>query len=114
MYTYNATLIRVVDADTVKVLVDLGFRIFRQITLRLADINAPELKTEAGKISKQALIDYLGSSPFIIQTAVDPGSYDRYTAVVWKDATVVTSITGVNVNDWLVEKGYAEPYHYKW
>jgi micrococcal nuclease len=108
MYTYNAELIRVVDGDTVKCRVDLGFRLYRDITLRLSGINAYELKTEAGKIAKLALTNLLTGQKFIVHTSMDPESYDRYTAVVIKLED------GLNVNEWLVKNGHAVDYDYKW
>jgi micrococcal nuclease len=114
MYVYNARLLRVIDADTIVVSIDLGMRISRDITLRLADIDAPELKTPEGKASKQALIDFLADGNLIIKTEKDPGSYDRYTAVVYKNAELCINIQGQNVNKWLTEQGYASSYVYKW
>lgn len=59
MYTYSATIIKVIDGDTVKVLVDLGFKIFVEKTLRLARINAPETSTPEGIESKTWLTNNL-------------------------------------------------------
>ena len=42
MYEYSAALMGVVDGDTVDVTVDLGFRIHREIRLRLAGIDTHE------------------------------------------------------------------------
>lgn len=107
MYTYNAELLRVIDGDTVKVMVDLGFRLYREINLRLLGINAPELKTDAGKISKLALTNLLTGRKFQVRTDLDPGAYDRYTATIVLD-------DGLNVNEWLVKNGHAIEYNYKW
>ena len=56
MYHYKADVIRVVDGDTVDVVIDLGFRIKIEQRIRLLGINAPESRTsnplerEAGKL----------------------------------------------------------------
>jgi len=43
MYEYRATVVRVVDGDTVYVTADLGFDISFVIDLRLLDFDAPEI-----------------------------------------------------------------------
>lgn len=43
MYTYNATITRWLDGDTVEVMIDLGLRIFHSTTLRLSGIDTPEM-----------------------------------------------------------------------
>ena len=52
MYTYRGEVKSVIDADTIDVLVDLGFGVHTMQRLRLYGIDAPEMKTEAGKIAK--------------------------------------------------------------
>lgn len=44
LYTYTATVLEVVDGDTLKLRIDLGFRISWVTNCRLAEINAMELK----------------------------------------------------------------------
>ena len=53
MYTYRGEVKAVIDADTIDVLVDLGFGVHTMQRLRLYGIDAPEMKTEAGKIAKE-------------------------------------------------------------
>lgn len=108
MYTYNAELIRVVDGDTVWVRVDLGFRLYRDIDLRVASINAPEMRTAEGKVAKAAAEMWFINRKFVIKTEKDPGSYDRYTAEI-TDAT-----TGEDFAKYMVDSGQAQAYVYKW
>ena len=53
MYTYRGEVKSVVDAYTIDVLIDLGFGVHTMQRLRLYGIDAPEMKTEAGKIAKE-------------------------------------------------------------
>ena len=53
MYTYRGEVKAVIDADTIDVLIDLGFGVHTMQRLRLYGIDAPEMKTEAGKIAKE-------------------------------------------------------------
>ena len=52
-YTYNATVVRVVDGDTVILKVDFGFRVFAESPFRLWGINCPEMSTPEGKLAKK-------------------------------------------------------------
>ena len=45
MYDYKAEIVKVVDGDTIDVLVDLGFRITTHQRLRLKNIDTPELRS---------------------------------------------------------------------
>lgn len=79
MYQYNATLHRVVDGDTVELVVDLGFNISIKETFRLIGINAPERFTDGGKKATQFLIDTLSTKPLHIVTFKDKkDKYGRY------------------------------------
>jgi micrococcal nuclease len=44
MYRYRATVVRVVDGDTLDLMIDVGFRMFGRIRVRLLGYNAPETR----------------------------------------------------------------------
>ena len=48
-YTYYAQVMRVIDADTYDTEIDVGFRMFARLPLRVAHIDAPEAYTPEGK-----------------------------------------------------------------
>jgi len=109
MYQYKATVVRVVDGDTVRFKVDVGFYMTFEENFRLAAINAPELHDAdalvkaAAVAAKNYLVELLPvGSGVTIQTA-KAEKYGRWLA------TVVTS-TGLNVGDELLKKGYAKDY----
>ena len=52
---YKAFVTRVVDGDTLHVILDLGFKIMHEEILRLKGIDAPEMSTTAGKNSLRRL-----------------------------------------------------------
>lgn len=58
MYHYSLKLERVLDGDTILGVLDLGFDIWYRTPIRLARINAPELKG-ATKAAGLAASDYL-------------------------------------------------------
>ena len=55
MYEYNAKVLRVVDGDTVDVLIDVGFSTFKKERVRLHGINTPECRTRDLEEKKKGL-----------------------------------------------------------
>lgn len=51
-WTVPATVLRIVDADTIRLRLSLGWHVYRDDNCRLAGINAPELCTDAGKTAR--------------------------------------------------------------
>lgn len=84
MYEYNCEIKRVVDGDTVDVIIDLGFDIFYKSRVRLYGIDTPESRTRdkdekvRGLMSKQYLIDELEKGQVVIKTYKDKkGKFGR-------------------------------------
>ena len=110
MYEYNAKVIRIYDADTITVETDLGFKISFTETIRLARINAPEIRGDErpeGLISKQRVVDLILDKWVIIKTNKDSkGKYGRYIADVYIENGSIC------LNDLLVVEGLAVYYEY--
>lgn len=108
MYQYSATCDRVVDGDTVYLIVDLGFNLTAKLDFRLAGINAPELHGathDAGLKSKQWLEHRITSQQLTIETQ----KTDKYGR--WLVTIFVTSEGMVkSINDEMVELGLAVVY----
>jgi micrococcal nuclease len=51
-WTVPATVVRVVDGDTLDCNLDLGWHITYRAKVRLAGVNAPEMNTEAGRAAQ--------------------------------------------------------------
>ena len=108
MYEYRARVTRVIDGDTVKAEIDLGFHVTFTATLRLTGINAPETcGTErpqglaATRYLESLLDDLTGENrELTIRTKQDlTGKYGRYLAELIAGA--------VNLNQALVAAGHA-------
>lgn len=80
---YKAYLRKVVDGDTIEVVLDLGFKIFHEEILRLRQIDAPESETESGKKSTAGLKKILQNLPFLIVKTHSKDIYGRYLADVF-------------------------------
>jgi endonuclease YncB( thermonuclease family) len=52
VWTVPATVVRIVDGDTVELNLDLGWRITMTANCRILGINAPELSTAAGQAAR--------------------------------------------------------------
>jgi len=106
-YWYRAALVRVVDGDTVDVMIDLGFDVQTYQRLRLLGIDAPEMRGKQkaeGQNSKRALKALLEEQPYLIVKSRKRGKYGRYLADIYIPQCEVS------VNDWLVEQGHARKY----
>ena len=107
-YEYQAEIISVYDGDTVTAQIDLGFHVSIVEKLRLARINAPEVRGKErpkGVISRDELRKKILNKAVIIHTIKDrKGKYGRYLADI--------ILNGKNINDWLVNSGLAEYKEY--
>ncbi len=108
-YRYSAIVRRIVDADTLDLDVDMGFRAWRiRERFRLAGINAPEMRgpqRAAGQAAKAYLESMLPiGAPVVIESAKDPDVFGRWIARVW--------LNGTCLNDALVAAGHAEVRDY--
>lgn len=104
-YTYDATVVRIHDGDTVFLDVDLGLeQWWRSFCVRLFGINAPELNTPAGKESAVYLAGLLPvGSAVTLQTIKDqPDKFGgRYLGVITPAGSTLA------VNDAMVQAGHA-------
>ena len=112
MYTYFVSSIdRVVDGDTVDVIIDLGFDLTKKERVRLAGIDTPESRTRdleekaMGLEAKDHLTGMLeGADKLIVRTEKE-GKYGRMLGWFYKDQESKYSI-----NEVMIEQGYAWEY----
>jgi endonuclease YncB( thermonuclease family) len=96
IHIYQAKVIEVIDGDTFDLMIDEGFSNFTQQRMRLYGIDAPEMKTEKGKVLQINLSrQFLGGVPVVVQSIEAPKSkqfrdkYGRFLAIIY-DAWPVT------------------------
>ena len=111
MYEYNCTVERVVDGDTIDVVLHLGFDIMYKSRVRLYGIDTPESRTRdldekaRGKMAGAFLKDAIEEgTKVVIQTEVKDsrGKYGRVLGNVVVD--------GVNINKKMIESYLAVAY----
>jgi micrococcal nuclease len=121
IYIYKASLIRVVDGDTVDLIIDLGFDTSRKERFRLYGIDAPEIRTEAGKEAKAWLIGVLGPYGAIyvqtiqLSTKAKRDKYGRFLAVLYDDLGDIdanrpmrTPVSPASINAKMITEGHAK------
>jgi len=112
MFKYYAEVLRVVDGDTIDVLVDLGMGVHRKERLRFSRINAWETRgehKEKGKLAKARVLELIPvGKRILIKTEKDKrGKYGRYLAEI----IVLDGELSKNLNDILLNEGHAVLYN---
>ena len=103
LYNYKAKVENIVDADTIDVTLDLGFKVYMGARLRLAGIDAPEMKTQEGKDAKAWLEAQLPIGHEVTLSIYKAKEkWGRYLAYV--------TYNGTNMNELLLKNGHAVPY----
>lgn len=74
-WTVPARVERVIDGDTVAVVLDLGWGLYKRDHIRVAHINAPETNTTLGKQAKSYAEELL---PVSLEVTVVSHSLDKY------------------------------------
>lgn len=91
LYFYRAKVTRVIDGDTIECLVDLGFSTFKQVTVRLLDLDAPETRTKdldekaEGQRITAKLKAKMDSTDFVYMQSERTDSFGRWLAWVYFD-----------------------------
>ena len=115
MYNYKATLMRVVDGDTIDAEIDLGFKIFIKERIRLMGIDTPESRTRNlaekswGKAASARLSELLAEADgkFTLVTKMQKkGKFGRILGTI----EVSTKDGIVDANQVLMNENFAIPY----
>lgn len=114
-YIYRGKCLRVVDGDTVDLMIDAGFKLTVTARFRLAGINTPELKSADEAERARALeaknfltekimpaVVEVGQWPLTVQTMKDPDVYGRWLARIL--------VGDEDVNQTLLDRGFASIY----
>jgi endonuclease YncB( thermonuclease family) len=103
-YVRAATVVRVIDGDTVSLDVDLGFYVRVRMSCRLVGLNTPESSEPGGSEVRAALTDVLSRGAVTVVSV----KADKYAGRFDADVVVTTPAGDVlHVNRWLIEQGFA-------
>ena len=104
-YAYEATVERVIDGDTIWVVIDVGFGTQVREKLRLRGLDCPELGSEEGEAAKRFVTKLLSvGAKILLKTTRSEDKYGRYVADVMLNDEEGKQIY---LNNLLLEKGYA-------
>jgi endonuclease YncB( thermonuclease family) len=115
-YIYKSKIIEVIDGDTIILNIDLGFQVWKEQRVRLAQINTPELPTPKGKAAHNFLRSKLAKLDSIIIQTKKIDIYGRYIAHIFYNPSPeqkrMTSDEifkkGIYLNEEIVRAGFAE------
>lgn len=86
-FWYGATVLKVVDGDTLDLMVDLGFSVHHKIRVRLYGLNTPESRTkdlkekELGLKAKSFVEDWVTNHKWVFVNTI-PDKSDKYGRVL--------------------------------
>lgn len=112
LYFYKAEVKKIIDGDTLDIVIDLGFDTLRKTRVRLYGINTPESRTSnpeeklLGLAAKEFVEQWISrnNSKVKIQTILDKNEkYGRILALVWNDDNKC-------LNEEMILNGYAREY----
>lgn len=105
MWHYKATVTKVIDGDTVRLKIDLGFYTTHEDTFRLARIDTPEMRgpeKAAGQKAKDRVIELCPVGSEVEARTAKTDKYGRWIAeVILGDGRVL--------NDILLKENLARP-----
>lgn len=107
-YLFNVAITRVIDGDTVEVLADLGFYASMTIRVRVAKIDAPEIRgkeKQMGKASRGFAIEWFearGNEAVLLCYGQD--KYGRWVGDL-------LDAEGDSLHEAMLTFGFAKPYH---
>ena len=116
MYESSCEVKRVVDGDTMDVVLNLGFDILYACRVRLGSIDTPESRTRdldekaRGKLSKAFLKETIAGKKIVLRTKLKDsrGKFGRVIAEVWAE---LEEGSMRNVNELMIKEYHAVKYN---
>ncbi|MFM9051469.1 MAG: thermonuclease family protein [Bacteroidota bacterium] len=116
-FWYGATVLGVVDGDTIDLMIDLGFNIRHKIRVRLFGVNTPESRTkdlkekELGLKAKSFTQDWLTNHKWVFVNTI-PDKNDKYGRVLAKiySSDKIDDPKTACLNTDIIQAGFAREY----
>ncbi len=108
MHHYHAVVDRIIDGDTIDLIIDLGLSTYKKERVRLTGIDAPEMSTVKGKEVKawlETLFKECGNACLVDTLQGKREKYGRYLATLYLEGTTES------LNDRMIAQGKAVAYH---
>lgn len=116
-FWYGATVLNVVDGDTIDLMIDLGFNIHHKIRVRLYGVNTPESRTkdakekELGLKAKEFTKDWLTNHKWVFVNTI-PDKNDKYGRILARifSSEDTESPSTACLNKDIIQAGLAREY----
>lgn len=117
-FWYGATVNKVIDGDTIELMVDLGFNIHTKIRVRLYGINTPESRTkdlaekELGLRAKKFTEDWFTNHKWVFVNTI-PDKNDKYGRILARifSSDKIDDPTTACLNIDMIQSGNAREYY---
>lgn len=117
-FWYGATVNKVIDGDTIELMVDLGFNIHTKIRVRLYGINTPESRTkdlaekELGLRAKKFTEDWFTNHKWVFVNTI-PDKNDKYGRILARifSSDKIDDPTTACLNTDMIQSGNAREYY---
>jgi endonuclease YncB( thermonuclease family) len=114
-YNYDVEIKRIVDGDTVDVIIDLGFSTYVKRRIRMYGINTPESRTrdleeKARGLASKERLEELMEGQKIVMRSWGKGKYGRTLGELFVEKETSIGPDFTNINQTLVKEGFAEAY----
>ncbi|MCB9758362.1 MAG: thermonuclease family protein [Alphaproteobacteria bacterium] len=119
MYEYQAKVDRIIDGDTIDLLVDLGFYTSTLMRVRLRGVDAPEVRgveRPEGLLSTAFVNEQIPAGTKVLIRTYKIGKFGRYIAdilyIPGKKEPALSELQGgaCDLAQEMLKAGYAEPY----
>ena len=112
LFTYRATVLKIVDGDTLDIALALAPGFTRDLRLRLRGLDCPEIDTASGRAAKAFVEKLLSPGDEVIVCTTKPDKYDRYLADVFlvSQSSEASAKEDVFLNNALLSSGHAIRY----
>jgi endonuclease YncB( thermonuclease family) len=111
-YVFGASILKVIDGDTLILDIDCGFDIKKKTRVRLAKLDSPERETKSGKEAARYVSEQLAKAKKIVIKTEQTDEYGRYIGHIFysfEDADIgQVYAEGIYLNDELLKKKMAE------
>ena len=117
-FWYGATVLGVIDGDTIDLMIDLGFNIHHKIRVRLYGVNTPESRTkdlaekELGLKAKKFTQDWLTNHKWVYVNTI-PDKNDKYGRILARifSSDDISNQTTACLNTDIIQAGFAREYY---
>ena len=117
-FWYGATVNKVIDGDTIELMVDLGFNIHTKIRVRLYGINTPESRTkdlaekELGLKAKKFTEEWFTNHKWVFVNTI-PDKNDKYGRILARifSSDKIDDPTTACLNTDMIQSGNAREYY---